>query len=51
MDVELARKAISLVDLTDLNDGCTPEAIDDLCGRASRYARDCNMPQPARGIP
>jgi deoxyribose-phosphate aldolase len=37
MDVELARKAISLVDLTDLTDGCTPEAIDDLCGRASRY--------------
>lgn len=37
MDPELARKAISLVDLTDLNDGCTPEAIDALCERASRY--------------
>jgi deoxyribose-phosphate aldolase len=37
MDVELARKAISLVDLTDLTDGCTPAAIDALCERASRY--------------
>jgi deoxyribose-phosphate aldolase len=37
MDVELARKAIALVDLTDLTDGCTPDAIDALCERASRY--------------
>jgi deoxyribose-phosphate aldolase len=37
MDVELARKAIALVDLTDLTDACTPDAIDALCERASRY--------------
>jgi deoxyribose-phosphate aldolase len=37
MDVELARKAISLVDLTDLTDDCTPDAIGSLCDRASRY--------------
>lgn len=37
MDAELARKAISLVDLTDLSHDCTPAAIEDLCGRARRY--------------
>jgi deoxyribose-phosphate aldolase len=38
MDVELARRAISLVDLTDLTDDCTPAAIETLCDRAARYA-------------
>ena len=37
MDAELARRAISLLDLTDLTDDCTPEAIDSLCERAARY--------------
>jgi deoxyribose-phosphate aldolase len=37
MDAELARKAISLVDLTDLTDDCTPAAIESLCERAARY--------------
>ena len=37
MDAELARQAIALLDLTDLNDDCTPAAIDSLCERASRY--------------
>ena len=37
MDAELARFAISLVDLTDLSDDCTPAAIDALCDRARRY--------------
>ena len=37
MDAELARKAISLVDLTDLTDDCTPAAIESLCERATRY--------------
>jgi len=37
MDAELARRAISLVDLTDLNDDCTSSAIDSLCERAARY--------------
>jgi len=30
----LARRAIGLVDLTNLNDDCTPEAIDRLCADA-----------------
>lgn len=37
MDAELARRAISLLDLTDLTDDCTPAAIDSLCDRASHY--------------
>jgi deoxyribose-phosphate aldolase len=37
MDVELARFAISLVDLTDLSDDCRPGGIDVLCDRARRY--------------
>jgi deoxyribose-phosphate aldolase len=37
MDVELARSAISLVDLTDLSDDCVPSRIDALCERAARY--------------
>jgi deoxyribose-phosphate aldolase len=37
MDVALARFAISLVDLTDLSDDCTPAAIESLCDRAGRY--------------
>src|SRR5215218_2915179 len=37
MDAELARRAISLLDLTDLTDDCIPEAIDSLCQRAARY--------------
>jgi deoxyribose-phosphate aldolase len=37
MDSELARRAISLLDLTDLTDDCMPEAIDSLCQRAARY--------------
>jgi deoxyribose-phosphate aldolase len=30
----VARRAIGLVDLTDLSDSCAPEAIDELCRRA-----------------
>ena len=37
MDAELARRAISLLDLTDLTDDCTPAAIDSLCERAACY--------------
>ena len=37
MDAELARRAISLLDLTDLTDDCTPAAIDSLCDRAAPY--------------
>jgi deoxyribose-phosphate aldolase len=37
MDAELARYAISLLDLTELGDDCTPEAIDSLCERAARH--------------
>lgn len=33
--VASARRAVALVDLTDLDDHCTPEAIDRLCRRAS----------------
>lgn len=34
---ELARLAISLVDLTNLDDRCTPAAIDALCARAAEH--------------
>jgi deoxyribose-phosphate aldolase len=37
MDAELARRAIALLDLTDLTHDCTPAAIDQLCERARRY--------------
>jgi deoxyribose-phosphate aldolase len=37
MDAELARKAIALLDLTDLSDDCTSGAVDSLCERAARY--------------
>lgn len=37
MDAELARLAISLVDLTDLTHDCEPTDIDALCERARRY--------------
>jgi deoxyribose-phosphate aldolase len=37
MDINLARTAISLVDLTDLTNDCTPNAIDVLCERAVRH--------------
>ncbi|CAG0911334.1 unnamed protein product, partial [Cyprideis torosa] len=30
----IARRAISLLDLTNLNDGCTSEDVSDLCRRA-----------------
>ena len=33
-DRAVARRAIGLLDLTDLSDECTPSAIDRLCGRA-----------------
>ena len=36
MDTERARLAISLVDLTDLSDGCDANAIEVLCDRALR---------------
>jgi deoxyribose-phosphate aldolase len=32
--VAAARRALALMDLTDLSDDCTPEAIDELCARA-----------------
>jgi deoxyribose-phosphate aldolase len=35
MDTELARMAISLVDLTDLTDDCTDATVEMLCARAS----------------
>ena len=37
MDAELARKAITLLDLTDLTDDCAPAAVESLCERAARY--------------
>ncbi|HAT85453.1 MAG TPA: deoxyribose-phosphate aldolase, partial [Rhizobiales bacterium] len=33
-DQELAQKAISLLDLTNLNDDCTPADIETLCAKA-----------------
>ena len=32
--VALASRALALIDLTDLTDDCTPDAIDELCARA-----------------
>jgi deoxyribose-phosphate aldolase len=37
MHPDRARLAISLVDLTDLTDHCTPDAIDRLCARAREF--------------
>lgn len=34
-DVATARRALACVDLTDLDDGCTAEAVDELCRRAT----------------
>jgi deoxyribose-phosphate aldolase len=34
-DVALARRAIAMLDLTELGDECTPEAIERLCARAT----------------
>lgn len=34
-DVASARRVLALIDLTDLDDHCTPEAIDALCDRAN----------------
>ncbi|HWM19698.1 MAG TPA: deoxyribose-phosphate aldolase [Ilumatobacteraceae bacterium] len=36
-DIELARRAIALVDLTDLSDDASVEGIDRLCERAARH--------------
>jgi deoxyribose-phosphate aldolase len=36
-DVELARRAIALLDLTDLTDDASQEGIDALCERAARH--------------
>ena len=37
MTPEQASLAISLLDLTNLDDRCTPEAVDELCRRATEY--------------
>lgn len=37
MTPEQARRAIALLDLTDLADDCTPDDVEQLCGRASRW--------------
>ena len=34
-DVATARRALACVDLTNLDDGCTAEAVDELCRRAT----------------
>ncbi len=46
MDVAAARRAIGLVDLTDLSNDCTPAAIETLCARAvlHRTAAVCVWP-------
>ena len=31
---KIAKRALSMVDLTDLTDNCSKEAIEDLCQRA-----------------
>lgn len=36
-DVESARRAISLIDLTDLSDDATPEGVAELCRRAAGH--------------
>lgn len=47
--VRIARRALALVDLTNLDDACTPEAIDRLCERAvgphGRTAAVCVWPR------
>ncbi len=37
-DAEVAKRALQFVDLTDLNDDCTPAAIETLCQRAETSA-------------
>ncbi|MDO9439316.1 MAG: deoxyribose-phosphate aldolase [Beijerinckiaceae bacterium] len=46
-DTAIARRALPLLDLTDLGDACSDQAIDTLCGkaRASRVAAVCVWPQ------
>ena len=48
-DVEVARRALACLDLTDLTDNCTPAAIDALCARATgphgRVAAICIYPR------
>lgn len=44
---DLARRALPLLDLTDLSDACTAAAVEDLCGkaRASGVAAVCVWPR------
>lgn len=46
-DTAIAQRALPLLDLTDLGDSCSDEAIATLCGkaRASRVAAVCVWPQ------
>lgn len=46
-DAAIARRALPLLDLTDLSDTCSGQAIDDLCrkARASAVAAVCVWPQ------
>ena len=46
LGAEFARRAIALIDLTDLSDGCTDADVDDLCrrARAARTAAVCVWP-------
>lgn len=46
-DTAIARRALPLLDLTDLGDSCSDQAIATLCGkaRASRVAAVCVWPQ------
>lgn len=45
--VELARRAIALIDLTDLDDAHRPDGIDELCARAAAHgtAAVCVWPE------
>ncbi|WP_019902945.1 deoxyribose-phosphate aldolase [Methylobacterium sp. 77] len=46
-DAAIARRALPLLDLTDLSDSCSDQAVDLLCAkaRASRVAAVCVWPQ------
>lgn len=46
-DTAIARRALPLLDLTDLGNACSDQAIETLCGkaRASRVAAICVWPQ------
>lgn len=35
---DVAARALPLLDLTDLSEGCTPEAVETLCARAKEHA-------------